>query len=984
MTGNKLIILLMTAGLAFSAHAQQRLNDQRTNETKIADIVMQLPVKNTETLSLLMQELIRLDNVIPNLTSKLLPKGQGDDSQIRTAISELTHFASRENDPGEKTQIAGALCKAIREIKSDELKEFLLTQLEQVAGDESVETAALYLGNIHLANTAACVLTRVNNDAAGKALLNAGMKINTSANPEKVNLENTVIAALGDMHYKPAVAYLTNAVNSEALKGAALHSLAQIADPSSGKLLAQMADRSGYMNDSAGAAGAYLLFLENSSAQGNQSLATDAANALLGKAKSADNRTKAGIITFLGNLGDNSALPFVLDGLKDKDTNVVSASFASAGKLLSRTKDVQRIANLLSIASNKEDITVLQQSFFNALSGQSRDQQTEMVIEQASNSSNPNPYAYGNILAMIGGQKALDVIMNYVNSEDQDLREAAFESLVNWSDDLATPQLYKIAAGDPSGQYFDKALTAFVSKVQSSKNTPEQKLLLLRNACQLAHTSEQKTEIINRIATTGTFPALITAGALLDDSNANVRQAAVEAVITIALAHPEYYGKAVTELVNKALQLNKSSQFGPQVRTLMKRSLPKDDGFVSMFNGKDLAGWKGLVENPIARAKMSAQELSGKQAQADEIMRRDWKVENGLLVFEGKGFDNLCSDKKYGDIELYVDWRIAPEGDAGVYLRGSPQVQIWDTSRTDVGAQVGSGGLYNNQKYRSTPLLVADNPVNEWNSFHILMEGDKVTVYLNGQLVTDHTILENYWDRSLPIFSEEAIELQAHGTRVEYRDIYVREIPRPKPYEVSDAEKKEGFVPLFNGVNLTGWVGNLRDYYAKDGMIICDPEKGGHGNLYTEKEYSDFVVRFEFKLTPAANNGLGIRAPLEGDAAYVGMELQILDNEAEVYKDLHVYQYHGSVYGVIPAKRGYLKPVGEWNYQEVVAKGNHITITLNGTVILDGDIAEASKNFTSTIDGNQHPGLSNKTGHIGFLGHGSWVAFKNLRIKELK
>jgi len=212
----------------------------------------------------------------------------------------------------------------------------------------------------------------------------------------------------------------------------------------------------------------------------------------------------------------------------------------------------------------------------------------------------------------------------------------------------------------------------------------------------------------------------------------------------------------------------------------------------------------------------------------------------------------------------------------------------------------------------------------------------------------------------------------------------VNNITSVKPYQVSKAEKKKGFVPLFNGMNLTGWVGNLDDYYAKDGMIICDPARGGHGNLYTEKEYSDFIVRFEFLLTPAANNGLGIRAPLEGDAAYVGMELQILDNEAEIYKDLHPYQYHGSVYGVIPAKRGYLKPVGEWNYQEVIAKGNRITITLNGTVILDGDIAEASKNFTSTIDGNDHPGLSNKTGHIGFLGHGSWVAFKNLRIKELQ
>jgi len=951
-TYNKLLIFLMIVGFAFSANAQPRVNDQRTNETKIADIVMQLPVKNTETLSLLMQELIQLDNVIPNLVSKLLPPGQGDDSQIRTAISDLSQYASQENTSGDKKKIADALCKAIQGAKSDDIKNFLLTQLQPVAGDESIATAAQYLENTRFSTAAAQVLTGVGSDNAGKTLLDAGMKIKTSSASGKVNLEKNVIEALGNMRYQPAVKYITNAASSNDLKKTALNSLAQIANPESGDLLAKMAEQSGYAPDQTGAAGAYQLFLKNSLAQGRQTAVTDATSALLKKAQSANDGLKAGIITFLAGAGDKSVMPSVSDELFRLTGSTNPQAATVAGKALPTVvteKDIPRIAQLLNTASNKDNTTALQQAFFAAMSGQSPEKQIDLVTEQAKISNKPG--LYDNVLAMIGNQKALSLIKN-----------------------------------DSSESDFNEALNTFISNVQSSKNTPEQKLLLLRDACKIAKNPKQKTEIINQIAKTGTFLGLITAGTLLDNPNEDRQQAAVQTVITIALAHPEYYGKVVTELLNKAVQVNKSPEAASQKQAVLKHlaALPKDDGFVSMFNGKDLTGWKGLVENPIIRSQMKPDELAEKQAKADELMRRDWKVENGLLVFEGDGYDNLCSEKKYNDIEMYVDWKIAPEGDAGVYLRGSPQVQIWDTSRTEVGAQVGSGGLYNNQKYESKPLLVADNPVNEWNSFYIRMEGDKVTVYLNGQLVTDHIILENYWDRSLPIFPEDAIELQAHGTRVEYRDIYVREIPRPKAYEVSDAEKKDGFVPLFNGINLTGWVGNLKDYYAKDGTIICDPEKGGHGNLYTEKEYSDFDIRFEFKLTPAANNGLGIRAPLEGDAAYVGMELQILDNEAEVYKDLHAYQYHGSVYGVIPAKRGFLKPVGEWNYEEVVAKGNRITITLNGTVILDGDIAEASKNFTSTIDGKEHPGLSNKTGHIGFLGHGSWVAFKNLRIKELK
>lgn len=194
-------------------------------------------------------------------------------------------------------------------------------------------------------------------------------------------------------------------------------------------------------------------------------------------------------------------------------------------------------------------------------------------------------------------------------------------------------------------------------------------------------------------------------------------------------------------------------------------------------------------------------------------------------------------------------------------------------------------------------------------------------------------------------------------------------------------ENDEGFSPLFNGKNLDGWVGNKDSYQVKDGIIVIEPNGGGGGNLFTEKEFGDFVLRFEFQLTPGANNGLGIHAPLEGDAAYVGKEIQILDNEAAKYAGLEVYQYHGSVYGVIAAKRGFLKPLGEWNQQEVIVQHPKIKVILNGETILEGDYLEASSN--GTLDKKDHPGLRRSSGHIGFLGHGDVVRFKNIRIKEL-
>jgi len=194
--------------------------------------------------------------------------------------------------------------------------------------------------------------------------------------------------------------------------------------------------------------------------------------------------------------------------------------------------------------------------------------------------------------------------------------------------------------------------------------------------------------------------------------------------------------------------------------------------------------------------------------------------------------------------------------------------------------------------------------------------------------------------------------------------------------------EESGFTKLFNGTDLDGWIGNKQSYRVVDGAIVVHPNKGeGGGNLYTTKQYENFILRFEFKLTPGANNGLGIHAPLEGDAAYEGMEIQILDHTAEKYADLHPYQYHGSVYGVIPAKKGYLNPVGEWNEEEVRVDGSKIKVILNGNVIVDGDYLEASKN--GTMDHKDHPGLLRKTGHIGFLGHGDVVSFKNIRIKEL-
>ena len=193
-------------------------------------------------------------------------------------------------------------------------------------------------------------------------------------------------------------------------------------------------------------------------------------------------------------------------------------------------------------------------------------------------------------------------------------------------------------------------------------------------------------------------------------------------------------------------------------------------------------------------------------------------------------------------------------------------------------------------------------------------------------------------------------------------------------------QTEDGFTPLFDGRSLEGWRlvdGHGPGYLAKDNTIIC-PKDGG-GNLFTEREYANFILRFEFRTEPGGNNGIGIRAPFEGDAAYQGMEIQILDDGHELYKGkIRSEQHHGSIYDVVPARTGYLKPAGEWNTEEISADGRRIRVTLNGVIIVDANLDTVREPAVLA----KHPGLARTSGHIGLLGHGSLVEFRNLRIRE--
>ncbi len=409
---------------------------------------------------------------------------------------------------------------------------------------------------------------------------------------------------------------------------------------------------------------------------------------------------------------------------------------------------------------------------------------------------------------------------------------------------------------------------------------------------------------------------------------------------------------------------------------------PPSDGWISLFDGRSLEGWCGQPHHDPRELAVATEEARAtRQAEWDAEMRKHWRVENGEIVNLGEG-PFLTTRRSFEDFELELEYKTVALADSGIYLRGTPQVQIWDTTEAggkwSLGADRGSGGLWNNKVHERFPLVLADRAFGEWNRVHIKLVGARTTVDLNGQRVVDFVPMENFWSKELPLFRAGPIQLQTHGGEIRWRNVRVRPIDASRANRLLGAHADDGFVSIFNGKDLEGWQGSRDGYQVEDSSIAC--RAGAGGNLFTTETYSDFAVRFEFQLPPAGNNGLAIRYGGSGDPAYDAFcELQILDDGHEKYREIQPWQAHGSAYGLSPAVRGYLRPTGEWNFEEVTVRGSKVRVELNGSIILDSDLALVQEPLSKKA----HPGLNRKEGHFGFAGHGDPVRFRNLRIKRL-
>ncbi len=410
-------------------------------------------------------------------------------------------------------------------------------------------------------------------------------------------------------------------------------------------------------------------------------------------------------------------------------------------------------------------------------------------------------------------------------------------------------------------------------------------------------------------------------------------------------------------------------------------------GFTALFNGKDLTGWQGLVEI-WERDVLTAEQLAAKQKEANAKFLPHWSVKDGVIQYDGKG-QSLQTVKDYRNFELWCDWKIHAGGDSGLYLRGQPQVQIWDPDK-DARNAVGSGGLFNNAKNPSKPTKRADKPVGEWNRFRIVMIGEKVWIWLNGELVVDNVTLENFWAKQkkdvyknsdMPVPAAGPIELQHHGDELFFKNIFIKELPDKAPPPATAATGEA--IKLFNGRDMTGWTHVLSKDDVKmedvwsvhDGVIVCKGVPAGY--IRTKDEFENYVLSLEWRWKPGSSGGnsgvlvhsttpkaigvwpksieVQLAAGNAGDFWVIGTDLDV-ENESERKKDRrHLNLTDNSE-----------KPPGEWNKMEVTCKGNEIIVKVNG------DLVNHATNCTVT------------KGAISLQSEGVEVHFRNIELKPTK
>ncbi|MFV0582596.1 MAG: DUF1080 domain-containing protein [Parabacteroides gordonii] len=938
--------LLLCGNLLF---AQTPAN--RTAKTIVADVLAQMPTVEQVAYNQQIQELVAAgEDAVLTLIDMINAPGKGSNAQVDYALSGLSYYVMAKGEENARQIVSKAYIKALEQVGEREVKAFIIRQLQVIGQDEAVEALSLCLKEPELSGPAARALAAIGTAKAGEALKVALQQATST------DIQKDVLEALAGMEVEGTEILVQSFVNnSDAdLRKISMYALSRIGSENSLKILADAAKNAGYTMEPTGANEAYITLIKRIAAKGNSKGARKAATTLQKAATKAKvHQTREAALGILFSLAEKQEVAGLLaKTLKDSDRRYRNAAL-----------------NFASLSADKE----LYIDLYNKLDKYPNPVKVDLINWIGRESKSPLKHDLIKNLKLRSGLTGKDVLLKQLTSSDYKIKEATAWTLVKIGDVTVIPNLADLLLDDDKqvvllgqdalaaciGNITD-AVVAVMPDATDAGKMAALELLAMRRA-------DSQTDVVLK---------QIEAGA------PNVKEVAYKVLKDVVVAKDferlcEMLEKADPSVVPELqAALVSSIRFMPvekQVESIKQRMLKAAGARGYLYYSALATTTEKEALNLIVEGFKKGDEPS-RQAAFKALL--SWKTIDATETL----FD-ICKNDPTGPlfdeaIKRYIDL----VGNSGMtaekrllLLSNAMDISRAVVQKNQILKEVEKCGTFPALMYAGS--FLDDKPLQQSAANAVMSIALKHKEY-NGDDV-----------RALLLKVMQVLDNPDAGYQVESIKKHLQEMPsgHEEPFVLSAEEEKDGFKVLFDGTNMNEWQGNIKDYILEYGCISMKPSKSFGGNLYTKEEYANFVLRFEFQLTPGANNGIGIRTPMGVNAAYEGMEIQILDCEHPIYKRITPLQHHGSVYGIIPSNENHkyaLKPVGEWNEEEIIADGDNIRVTVNGIVILEGNIRDAVKN--GTADKKKHPGLFYKKGYIGFLGHGSPVRFKSIRIKELE
>ena len=921
------IILALAAWLPWSVAAQDAR--MRTSETIIADALNQLPASEKKVFDEVMGELASTGaEGIAQVAEMLVPASEGKNAIVEYALNGVVAYVSAPGKEAEKAAVRKGLVQALEACTDNPNKAFLLTLLRMCGEAEDAPVFVKYLNDDYLAEWAISGLTSI------KGTEGVLLDLMKQGSAPKAILAHA--AGLKKMASAEPIliAWLKGA--DEPTARAIYQSLAQCGTSLSIPVLGKAAKNVGYEWEASDATAAYLRLLQKLVGEGRGKEASVAAKALLKATDKAHVRGAA--LDVVVAVEGKKALPLLAAALKNNDR----AYRVNALRLSESVADENWYATVAKILQGKADASV-KADVLNWLGTNHVASQINAVVAQMGASDDEVALAAIKAAGKIGGEVALESLVAQLGGAHSDAAEKAL---------LA----------------FNGKVNAGVLKALDAEKKVQLPALRLASARSMEESADKVFE-------------------LLSSSDAAISEAAYAALAGVV--EPKDFSRL-------SLLLEKGNQV-PAVQKAMKQALlplAKEDQLAAIQPCMSKAANPSLyypmlaqVGNTQAIAEIrKGYEGQAKQAAYEALLTID-NAEMIPVLYEMAQSDKANSQ---AILNRYTDL-VAKSAQKPIQKFQSYSQAL--ALATDVKLQNRLIGLLGGT-HAYQALLVVEPYMDNQPTAEAAAGAVRTIVSKNIETLGGDQI-RGMLNKAITCF--EAVGDADAGYAIDDIKAMLEKLPEletsPK-FELSAQEAKEGFEVLFDGEDMSQWIGNTIDYVPMNGAICVSANYGNGGNLYSQKEYSDFIFRFEFCfMKEGVNNGVGIRTPMGVDAAYEGMEIQILDHDAPIYKNLREYQVHGSVYGIIPAKRIKSPKLGTWNTEEIWVKGDRIKVTVNGEVILDGNIRKAckgnnvskdgSKTNPYTVDKKNHPGLFNKSGHIGFLGHGEGLKLRNVRIKDL-